>query len=190
MTSNQGTLDDVYFEWLYNQVASSANRNPARSYWKLCRQLFTKEFIWFVPNDDNRAEDGKELRTVFLDETGVDYDDPYGLWLDIGCSVLEMLIALSQAAAFETDRLPLEWFWRFVHNLGFDRYSDDIYEISIEEEVDEVLDGLNNRTYSEDGTGGIFPLRNATQDQRVIELWYQKSLYLQEGLYENTRPAW
>lgn len=186
MTTNVGTLDDAYFEWLYSQIGPMRNRNPARNYWHLCRKLYTTEFIWFVPNDDNRVEDGKELRLEFMSSARFPMDDTYLLWRDLGCSMLEMLVALSRLAAFESGRGPVEWFWRFLHNLELDAYSDDIYEISIEEEVEEVLERLNQRTYDRNGSGGLFPLHHARQDQRKIELWYQMSSYLLEGDYVNT----
>lgn len=185
-----GTLDDVYFEWLYQEIGSVRNRNPERTYWELCKKLYMTEFNWFVPNDDNRVEDGKELRLQFLDSAGLYEDEVDRDWLNLECSFLEMLIALARLAAFESDGSSVEWFWRFMHNLELDRYSDAIYEVAIDEEVAEVLDRLNRRTYSADGVGGLFPLRNAIHDQRTIELWYQLSSYLQEGLYVNTRPNW
>lgn len=61
-----GPLDEQYLKWLYRQVASSKYRNPARTYWSLLRQLYTTEFVWTVPNDDNRVEDGRDLRYEFL----------------------------------------------------------------------------------------------------------------------------
>lgn len=187
-TDAHGTLDDVYLEWLYGQIGSVRNRNPERSYWNLARQLYTKEFTWFVPNDDNRVEDGKDLRLEFIDQVDLSdvYVDPN--WSDLGCSMFEMLIALARMAAFESDGRTFEWFWRFIHNLELDRYTDDLWEISIQEEVEEALDRVIDRSYSADGTGGLFPLRNAEHDQRKVELWYQMSAYILEGRYVNIRP--
>lgn len=188
MTNVNDSLDGAYLEWLYSQVGIVQNRNPARSHWKLLRQLYTREFTWFVPNDDNRIEDGKELRSEFLLETGYQLDDPYGHWFSLGCSMLEMLIGLSRRVAFESDRSPGEWFWRLMHNLELDHVTDDIYEISIEEEVEEILDRVIFRQYEYNGQGGLFPLRNAHQDQRAVEVWYQLQAYLLEGLYVNQTP--
>jgi hypothetical protein len=190
MPTNVGTLDDAYFEWLYSLIGSTKNRNPERNYWQLCRKLYTTEFIWFVPNDDNRVEDGKELRLEFMTSTRFEFDDPHDLFRDIGCSMFEMLVALARIAAFESDGSTTEWFWRFLHNLELDGYSDAIYEVAISEEVDEVLERVNSRTYSRNGQGGLFPLRRATQDQRKVELWYQLSSYLLEGHYIDTQPSW
>lgn len=188
MTNVADSLDGAYLEWLYSQVGIVQNRNPARSHWLMLKQLYTKQFVWFVPNDDNRVEDGKALRLAFLNETGFPLNDPYSNWTSLECSMLEMLIALAQRVAFESDGQPAEWFWRLMHNLELDGYTDDIYEVAISEEVEEVLDRVNNRTYGADGHGGLFPLRQARIDQRGIELWYQKEAYLFEGLYVNIRP--
>lgn len=194
MTTDEARIDDAYFEWLYGQVGPLKNRNPERNFWHLCRRLHSTEFIWFVPNDDNRVEDGKELRLEFLSSTPRSFEDPHGLWQDLGCSMFEMLVALAKLAAFESERSQVEWFWRLMHNLGLDRYSDKVYAHSvrdgIDEGVDEILEQLNNRTYRRNGVGGLFPLRRAREDQREVELWYQLSSYLQEGHYVETRPDW
>lgn len=173
-----GTPDDRYFEWLYSRLGSVRNRNPARSYWGLYRQLYTKEFIWLVANDDNRVEDGKELRHEFVEAHGSDGVDP--LWLSLGCSMLEMLIALSCRASFESDMTPGEWFYSFLQNLGLDHYTDENYKSSDVGVVDEILDRVIYRTYLPDGIGGLFPLRNPSNDQRTVELWYQLAAYLIE----------
>ena len=103
------------------------------------------------------------------------------------CSVLEMLIALAGRVAFEDDfeGSSLEWFWRLINNLELGKYSDDVYEISISEGVDEIANRLNERTYSWTGAGGLFPLNFAQEDQRHVELWYQLSAYLLEADYVN-----
>lgn len=173
------TLDDRYFEWLYSNVAATRNRNPSRSYWKLLRQLYTKEFVWLIPNDDNRMEDGKELRYEFLDVEGIDEIDRN--WMDLGCSMLEMLIALARRASFEYDRMtPVEWFGIFLHNLELDRYNDLAYDSRVSRQIDEVLDRVIFRSYSPNGHGGVFPLQHTTRDQRKVELWYQLAEYVLE----------
>ena len=144
------------------------------------KQLYVKEFVWLIPNDDNRAEDGKELRYEFINEQGIDEVDQ--AWLDLGCSVLEMMIALARRAAFESDDEVVEWFWRFIFNLGLNNHTDIAYASKTEREVDNVLDTVIFRTYDADGLGGLFPLTHPRQDQRKVELWYQLAAYLSEGL--------
>lgn len=173
-----GTIDDRYFEWLYQKVAAVTNRNPARSYWNMAKQMYQTRFNWFVPNDDNRAEDGKDLRYEFIDEWGTDGIDRS--WLDLDCSMLEMMIALARRVSFEADGTPGEWFWHLMGNLELDLYTDDIYEISIRETVEEVLERVNRRTYLRNGTGGLFPQKHPRRDQRQVEIWYQMQSYLLE----------
>lgn len=168
-------LDDAYLTWLYSQIGSVRLKNRARSYWRLARQLFTKEFVWFVPNDDNRVEDGRDLRYEFLEESGATADDN---WLELGCSFLEMLLGLSRRLSFEAEGEPRDWFWHLMDTLGL-RECNDRADWS-EEEVDDILNRVIHRTYAPNGDGGLFPLETADADQRNVELWYQMSAYLLE----------
>lgn len=170
-------LDELYLHWLYGQFGSVKVTDSSRTYWGLARQLYTKEFVWLVPNDDNRIEDGKDLRWEFVQDSGVEVD---ALWMELGCSMLELLIGLSRRLAFETDRGPRGWFWRLIDNLGLESATDAIYNKQIETEIDEILDEFIWRQYEPSGHGGLFPLEHATVDQREVELWYQLSAYLLE----------
>lgn len=166
--------DDAYLRWLYQQVARVSLRNPSRTYWSLLKQLYTTEFVWLVPNDDNRVEDGRDLRVEFLEQT--DFPQVSDEWLGMGCSMLEMLIALSRRLSFESEGEPRAWFWHMLRNIGLDTLTDDSPDFH--ETVDDVLMTVIWRTYQKDGRGGLFPLGNATEDQTKIELWYQISAYL------------
>jgi hypothetical protein len=177
MSANE-PISHVYFEWLYSHIASLQARNPSRTVWALAQQLYTKEFIWLVPNDDNRISDGKDLRYKFLEEEGLALADVDPYWLDEGCSMLEMLIALSQRLSFEADEVPAKWFWEMMDNLDLSHYSDSVYNEEMADLVDETLDRVIWRTYSPNGDGGLFPLRRARKDQRKVELWYQLNEYL------------
>ena len=193
MTVNgDGALDDVYLTWLYSLVSSVQNTNPSNNHWKLLRVLYTTAFYGYVPNDDNRSADGKDLRIEFLQSTGYPLYDPYGNWFDLDCSVLEMILALARRVAFEDEAegSPVEWFWRMIHNLELDSYTDDIFEISVQETIEEVLARLNTRKYARNGAGGLFPLSTTRIDQRTVELWTQMSAYLLEGTYANSQPRW
>lgn len=178
MTTDDRSLDARYLDWLYKNIGPTQNRNPARSYWMLAAALFRKEFLSFVHNDDNRVEDGKELREDFLEETGIEGDRE---WLGQECSMLEMLIALSRRCAFQADEEPFEWFWVLIDNLGLRDYTDEAFTDDFNVDVDLILDRVINRTYEPDGRGGLFPLRNAEVDQREVEIWYQLASYLMEN---------
>ena len=174
-------LDELYFKWLYGQVADPKVTNPLRTYWKMLKQLYTKEFVWTVPNDDNRIVDGKDLRYEFIDDQQLE-DVDIG-WMNLGCSMFELLVSLSRRLAFETDGWAPYWFWELVENLGLMAYSDRRPARSRKfpvPEIEEILERVIWRTYDYDGKGGLFPLKEAREDQRTIELWYQMSAYVLE----------
>jgi hypothetical protein len=178
-------LDERYFAWLYAQIGSIKNRNPAKSHWLLAKQLYSKEFLFYIPNDDNRAEDGKFLREEFLNENPEDCTGTVEAWLDLGCSFLEMLIAVSRRASFEApeegNNTPGDWFWRIMRNLDLDWYTDKVRIPNREGAIDHVLEAVMTRTYHADGSGGMFPLMDPTSDQRTTEIWYQMAAYLIEN---------
>lgn len=168
-----GTLDDRYLTWLYGQVAEVKTRKSPRTFWNLFKQLYSTEFVWVVPNDDNRAEDGRQLRCEWAANTRSEVDPN---WLSLGCSFLELLIGLSRRLAFETDGDAPNWFWHLIDNLGLLDCNDrSNFKF---EEVDERLFVVIWRTYDRCGNGGLFPLRRTKNDQRKVELWYQLSEYL------------
>jgi len=170
-------LDELYFVWLYSQVGDPNLKNPSRTYWRMLRQLYVKEFVWIIPNDDNRIEDGKDLRYEFVDEKELKNVD--SMWMQLGCSVLELLVALSRRLSFEAEGPPQDWFWHLIENLGLQGYNDR--KRYREEEIDDILDRVIWRTYEFDGRGGLFPLSEPKQDQKYVELWYQLSAYVLEN---------
>lgn len=176
--TGENTLDNLYFEWLYKKVGNPREKNPDKSYWSLLWTLYSVQFMWSVPNDDNRLADGIELRYDFLDESGEDED---ANWLALDCSVLEVLVALAHRASYQSDREPDEWFWTMLVNIELRQYNDRLYDESGEIFVRKKLDALINRRYAPNGDGGLFPLINPPADQRKVELWYQLSSYLMEG---------
>lgn len=170
-------LDEQYLTWLYHQIDSVKQTQTYGTYWFLIRQLYTKEFVWIIPNDDNRAEDGKDLRYEFVNEKRI-AQEVDSEWMGLGCSMLEMLIGLSRRLSFEAERESRDWFWILLTNINLSRYNDR--KGVPHEVVDSILDRVIWRTYTRNGRGGLFPLRRAYEDQRRIELIYQMSAYLQE----------
>lgn len=160
-------LDDLYFEWLCELVDAGNPIDP-----KVLIEFYKTPFEDTVPNDQNRAEDGLSLRQEFMLTkmlgTRMDSD-----WLGLECSVLEMLIALADRAAFQTGWSSSEWFEIFMENLGV---------LNNKVNTETALRKLNRRTYAANGKGGLFPLKHPAQDQRKVELWYQMSAYLLENI--------
>lgn len=164
-------IDHEYFNWLCAKV----RKTRAHIYIDLLRILDTTEFIWVIPEDKNRAEDGIELRLGFLQESGVHYDGP---WMSQPCSVLEMLLAFANRASFQTDIPVRDWFWELMDNLDLGEYRQvsRVDEIHIREKLHMFI----WRTYDPSGYGGLFPMRWPKSDQRKVEIWYQFFEYLED----------
>lgn len=175
-----------YFDWLV-QLVDGVSEMPDVSYTMLLKILHSHPFWSTIPNDDNRAEDGLELRKIFSMKYGGPMDEDTS-----PCSVLEMLIALARRMAYmlsdehtdEDSTIP-DFFWIFIRNLGLEEYTDEVLiggdEPGEAECVDSIVERLVERTYMSDGWGGIFPLRNPPGDQRTTEIWYQMQAYMIEN---------
>lgn len=164
-------MEAVYFNWLCAKVTS----NRTYVHYELMRILYCTEFVWIVPGDKNRVEDGLELRDDFLRESRMKMDPG---WFRSPCSVLEMLIAFAKRAEFQTDTSMREWFWIFLNNLRLDEYRS----ISGGEQhmIEKLLHAFVWRIYDPSGYGGMFPLRDPKHDQREVEIWYQFNEYLED----------
>lgn len=174
-------LDDLYLEWLCGQLTSVRTKDPDKTYWQLIRQLYSKEFVWLVPNDDNRVEDGRDLRIEFITSLRVEHVDSE--WIGLGCSVLELLVGISRRLTFEAEGTVKRWFWELISNLNIE-YNDTTYNrmgfLRTYDNVDAVLERFIWRTYRKNGSGGLFPLNKPESDQTQVEIWYQLSAYLLE----------
>jgi hypothetical protein len=161
-------LIDDYFDWLVSQIHIPNNNQ----YINLFEKMYNLEFIWTVPNDDNRVQDGKDLRNEFLGGL------PRVLHLE-AVSFLEVLVALSRRLAFTASGNPEVWAWKLIKNLRLNKMSDPLTQ-ERSNRVDEILDAVIWRTYSYNGEGGFFPLEQAAQDQTKVEIWYQLNAYVIE----------
>lgn len=179
-------LEDLYFEWLYSKVKSTKVVNPKRTHWSFLFQLHEKDYIWFIPNDDNRYMDGVALRGDFLAEHNVSKEVIF--MHDRPCTMLELLIALAERYAFMAGGEIRDRFWRMIENLSLGDISDYGYDLEPElyDKVDDALDAIIWKTCEYDGSGGIFPLMHNVKDQRKVELWDQLCAYILE---EEGRPG-
>lgn len=166
-------IENLYFNWLCAKVIRLENPTPTLRYDRLLKILHQTEFVWLVSGDDNRAEDGAELRRNFLVE--MNSKEP-SEWKDLPCSVFEMLVAFSKRAEFATDVYHVNWFWEFLENLDLLRFNDA--SCVTEENVHEILYTFVWRQYLPNGRGGLFPLEGPHNDQREVEIWYQFCAYL------------
>lgn len=169
-------LEDRYFRWLCSHVLNVEIPTPSLTYWNLLRLLHGTQYVWVQGYDENRAEDGVELRYYYRTESHTAKDDG---WEHLPCSVLEFLVSLSARAEFNSmmTEPPAWWFWHFIDNLDIN-FPDNV-ELP-EEYVIDVLDRWMYRQYEWTGQGGLFPLEVALDDQRNVETWYQLMAYLEE----------
>lgn len=187
MTSEKRHIEQLYYEWLGAQVDDAYADKTNKRYTHLWRVLNDTEFVWTVPNDDNRASDALDLRAEFINLLGSgDIDKSKGFVayhharLDGPPSLVEVIIALSRHMAFNTENTSAaQWAWQLIENLGWHRLANPIgpkKQARLEDDIEALL----FRTYNPDGHGGFFPLGFPTQDQRKVELWYQMCAYLEE----------
>lgn len=157
-----------YLEWLCKLVGADPD------YTLLWRKLHDIPFIWVLPMDENRAEDGKYLRYLFclekenLDREDVDYA------LSGPCSVMEFLVGLAKRIeddilySVDSEDRTGQWFWEMIGNLGLEKYDDSAYS---EVEVDDIVTRFMTRKYGKNGAGNVF--KNGPGGPKNIEIWNQ-----------------
>jgi hypothetical protein len=164
-------IEDVYFNWLCAKVVDRSSQN----YDELLRIFHRTEFIWVVPADRHRADDGVELKQDFIRETRIEPDIG---WSEQPCSILELFISFAKRAQFQTDVPVKTWFWEFLTNLKLEEFARVfISDIPI---IDDILYTFIWRQYDASGYGGMFPISRTDNDQRKIEIWYQFCEYLDD----------
>ena len=170
-------INDEYFEWLCELVDIKRYSRQV-SYRKLLMHLHNIEFTWYIPHDDNRADDGVQLRRRFaLVRDDMSLSD----YISGPCSVLEMMVALAIRCeetimddALMGNRTG-QWFWGMIRNLGLSHITDNKFDRNA---VDDIIARFLNREYEPDGRGGLFTVRNCDYDLRDVEIWCQLSWYL------------
>ena len=170
-------INDDYFDWLCD-VVDSKRFSKHVSYRKLLMHLHNIEFTWFIPYDDNRADDGIMLRRKYA---LAHHDEELSDYISGPCSVLEMMAALAIRCeeSIMDDTLfgnrTGQWFWGMIRNLGLSPMNDSNFDAEF---VDDVIARFLNREYEPDGKGGLFTIKNCDHDLRTVEIWRQLSWYL------------
>ena len=139
--------------------------------------MHMKEFVWMpeAGNDDNRIEDGLDLRMEFFHEIGRRGDRG-----DFGpCSVLEVMIGVSRRLAWFAGDGAEGWAFELLRNLELHKMPDPLSSRKAAK-VDRILETLIWRNYRPDGYGGFFPLAWPSRDQTRVEIWYQMNEYIGE----------
>lgn len=164
---------NLYFDYLCNLVLGNFAEGHSKK--KLMSYLHKTEFTWSIPMDENRALDGLELRMHFNQRYpgSMEYID------DGPCSMLEMLVALSQRieiimlSGAHGDRTS-QWFWQMLHNMDISTMWDDRFD---RRHVQACIDRFLDRDYEPNGKGGLFYLRDTTADLRKLDIWMQMCWY-------------
>lgn len=174
------SLEFEYYEWLVDLVGGS-ERPGGKNYDFLLDVLYKKDFVWFVPNDDNREADGLDIREEFI---GLCNPVEVGEWVVQPCTMLEMLVGLAKRFSFQTSLGVIDSFWLLITNPKLHQFTDERFmrnQHGVENEVDDILDNIIYRSYPANGVGGLFPLHtNNGVDLAQKELWYQLCNYIAE----------
>lgn len=179
---NPSDIKEEYFRWLSFYAVGTSKRYE--NYMNLLATLHAQEFYYKdeVPMDENRLVDGVELRDAFEDEIGYSTDGA----LDRECSMLEMLVALAMAfRELNNEKKSIAYyFFEMLNNLQLQSCTDEHWDELIEDYTFNIIERLLERDYDYDGTGGLFPLNYAQEDQRNVEIWYQLAAYYNENYYD------
>lgn len=179
MENSTKSLDRAYLKWLCERITRRQSDPTCR---QLALDLHRRDFRAIVPHDENRYVDGLKLRECF----GMETNNPEAEeMLDGPCSVLEMLVALAERMDFilaSADNDWAKWFWILVKNLGLKPYLLSEPDAKKKRAFNDlVIKKLVERSYADDGKGGLFPLRRPKEDQREVEIWYQMMAWIREN---------
>lgn len=175
-------LENEYFEWLCMQI--NTRMYPSRKFSRLLLELYSTDYRYTFPMDDNRYQDGVDLRYRYGQELGVSQAMIARVLDGKPCSVLEMMVALAirveehiMADPEYGDRTG-RWFWEFIDNLGLIEQTDNNYKPN---KVYFALGKFMDRRFNYDGTdGNIIVVREPFNDLREVEIWYQMMWHLNE----------
>lgn len=176
-------LSEVYFDWMCGLVC---DRKKKQNYETLLRYLHSIPFRAIHPMDENRGEDGIDLRNRFGYLENVPDEKIERYLMGRPCSVLEMIVALAVRCEEsimddpDYDNRTAKWFWEMIRNLGLGEMDEDNF---CESYVEETIDRLLNREYGPDGEDGLFYIPGCSEDLREVEIWYQMCWYLDGVLY-------
>lgn len=173
-------IGERYFDYLLNLC--NLNLIKYQKYDSLFEILHNIEFIAALERDENRIDDGLELRDQFVDQNRINGSYLYDL-LGGTASVFEVLVALSLRLTHEYvgtpgDEHPDELFMDFIQNLRLE-YWMKFYD------VEKIINIWMDRNFSRSGYGSPFPLNNGCdiRDQRYIEIWDQAIDYINKRYF-------
>lgn len=159
-------MEHPYFEWLLAMPGFD------KRYRKIMDILFTERFRWLIDIDEDRAEDGKDLRYEFANEFG--YGSMFD-YLDTPCNCAEVIIALARRHERQWDNPKYgdrTWVWvqSMLDSLGL--HPGISYDSTLE-----IIDRWLDRRFNRDGSGSLFTIPNSVMDMRKIDIWRQSNLW-------------
>ena len=181
---NEFKLRKRYFHWLVDLI----DNGTATAYSELLRYLFDRPFMYTIPNDANREEDGIDLRYRFGRRNGIPDAEICSELDDRPCGYLEMMVALCLRVEEQIIGDPeiqngvSDFFWRMIDSLGLSGQSNYRFDSML---TSRAIEHLENHEYASDGNGGLFYIPSCREDLRRTEIWTQMSLYL-GYLYEDS----
>lgn len=173
-------LEKRYFEWLYDLVCNDGYVKGLR-YEELLFYIYQKDFVYILPRDENRFQDGVSLRYLFGNEVGAPREQIEYVLDSRPCSVLEMLVALSIRIENEImsdsdyGNRTWKWFWKMMTNMNLGGMTNDKFDKAY---VDRCIERMLARKYEANGRGGLFTIANCREDLRNVEIWAQMNWYI------------
>lgn len=165
-------IQEAYIDWLLLNLHADRFNEDTKL---LIIHLHLLEWYSVIERDRSREEDGKNIRERFKKDTEF---VNYGA-IDGPCTFLECLYGIAERMDFfctppEDQSMAWIYFWKLLDNAKITGNGLDIHKI------DTAVDRVMSRTFSVKGVGGLFPLRNTTENQTGTEIWYQMSSYINE----------
>ena len=183
--ADRDRIQNAYFEWMIRLVCDG--KYSRRLSWrKLFRLLHETEFVYILEMDANRADDGCDLRYRFAYESHLNADDVVSALDNRPCSVLEMMVALSQRCEEhitddpESGNRTGKWFFEMIESLGLMSMDDEHFD---KVAAADILVRFMRREYLPSGQGGLFTVGSDRYDMQNAEIWYQMMWYLNENIY-------
>lgn len=180
---------DEYFDYICNLICDSKFKRNKKAYSKLLYFLFDTPFRYSMEMDENRYQDGLNLRYRFAVEYRYSEHYIFDMLSDRDCSVLEMMVSVAnrcEESCIDDPELGSQTgfiFWKMVESLGLIYSENRYFDLEF---VDYTIQRFLNREYFENGEGGLFTLRFPRRDMTTVEIWMQACWWLNESFERGT----
>lgn len=176
--------EEKYLDWICKRVGGDSCERPYNTYNKIFKILYLIEFTSDIPSDNDRIQDGLNLRYMYLFETHDNY--MVTIKRPKPCSVLEMMAYLAIRIEEQILSNPMygdrtcQWFREMLWTLGIGGQTDEVFN---EEYVVDRINRFINHEYEPSGMGGLFLVRHTDVDMRELDIWSQAMNHINEILY-------